>query len=187
MKLYVLRHCIAKSNENGIAASISEKYCGGLSKAGIEQAMGLVPKLKKYKFDAIIVSRLKRTIQTVRPYLDSLNNPPKIIISKLVLERDLGKLKGKTIEELDNYKKKNSTYPVSWKPSRGESVLDVYNRAKKFVVYLKKNFNKNSSILLVSHSVFLRCLDAFLTNKDIMKIYSYKGPKYGDIKEYLIK
>jgi broad specificity phosphatase PhoE len=135
----------------------------------------------------IIVSSLKRTTQTVQPYINSLDNPPKVIISKLVSERDLGKLKGKTIEEVDNYRKKDSTYPVSWKPPRGESVLDVYKRAKEFVVYLKKNFNKSSNILLVSHSNFIRCLDAFLTNKNIMKIYSYKGPKHGDIKKYLIK
>jgi broad specificity phosphatase PhoE len=186
MELYVLRHCIAKSNEKRIAASISEKYCGGLSKQGLEEAKELANKLKRYRFDVVITSPLKRTKQSLKPHLETPNYKPRKLVLKLVSERRLGELTGKPIEEVGEVRRKSKDQ-ISWKPSGGESILEIYGRAKKFINYLKKNFNKDSKILLCSHSVFLRALDILLTKKDIKKIYSYKGPQHAKLKRYIIK
>jgi len=186
MELYVTRHAKSLSNEKEIAASISEEYCGGLSKLGKQQAKELIPKLQKHKFDTIIVSPLSRTIQTVQPYLDSLKILPKILTLKLVLERDLGDLIGLSIKEVREIKAKTREDPVKWIPTKGESILDVQKRAKEFVNYLKKNFNEDSKILLCGHSVFLRALDIILNKGDILKFYNYPEPQYGVLRKYSI-
>ncbi len=187
IKLYVIRHAQGLCNENKLAASISEKHCGGLSKLGEKQAEELVPKLLKNKYDVIIISPMIRTYQTIIPYLKTFETPPKIIISSLVLERDLGQLKGKTLAETKKYREKlNVEDKVSWLPPKGESILDVYERAKKFINYLKKEF-KGKSVLLCSHSVFLRALDVFLDEGNVKDFYTYKEPQHGVIRKYKIK
>lgn len=185
IKLYITRHGKALSNENKIAASTSEKHCGGLSKLGEKQAEELVPELLKHEYDVIIISPMIRTFQTLMPYLKTFTYPPKMIISDLVLERDIGELRGKTIGEVKDIIKKSKN-KVSWTPPNGESIIEVYARAKEFVSYLKKNF-EGKSILLCGHMVFLRSLEAFFKEVDINDIYSIEEPQHGVVKEYVIK
>ncbi len=187
IKLYTTRHGQALCNEAKLAASISEKHCGGLSKLGEKQAEDLVPKLLENKYDAIIISPMIRTHQTLIPYFKTFSYPPKIIISDLILERDLGDLRGKTLLETKKAREgMTDSERVSWIPPKGESFLDVYERAKKFVLYLKENF-EGQSILVCSHSAFLRTLDVLLNNKEITDFYSYEEPQHGVLREYEIK
>jgi len=192
IKLFVTRHGNAISNEKNIAASVSEKYCGGLSKIGEEQAKKLVSTLLKHKFDIIFVSPLIRTMQTVFPYLRTFTYPPKLVISELILERDLGDIKGKSMSEVKDYReskgyndRKRRGNLMSWTPQNGESIYDVKKRANKFIEYIKENFD-GKSILVVSHSIFIRILDILLTNRKIDSFYSLDEPKHGEVKSYEI-
>lgn len=183
MKLYVLRHTKSYGNELNLLDSISKKYDRGLSKKGITQASELLPKLKKYKFDLFIISPLNRTKDTISPYLKILENP-KVIVSNLTLERNGGifiGMKNIAIKEYCNKKKIKDL--VSFRPKNGESILDVYKRAKKFISYLKKNFKKES-ILLCGHKNFISCLDIALKNKNIKNYYKFKAPDNGEIRKY---
>jgi broad specificity phosphatase PhoE len=186
IKLFVTRHGKAICNENGLAASVSEKHCGGLSELGKKQAEELLPELLKNEYDVIITSPMIRAYQTLWPYLRTFTRPPKIVISDLVLERDLGDLRGKTLVETKKFREDNNVVDrVSWLPPNGESILDVYERVKKFIEYLKDNF-EDKSVLVCSHSVFLRTLDIFLNNGDIKSFYDYPEPEHGVVKKYLI-
>lgn len=183
MKLYVVRHARSYGNELNLLDSISEKYNRGLSKKGTIQARELVSKLRKHKFDFFIVSSLKRTVDTIKPYLKTLDNP-KLIVSKLTLERDGGVFIGMKNTVIKEFCEKNKIKDrVRFKPKDGESILEVYKRAKKFIRYLKKNFKKEF-ILLCGHKNFIVCLDIDLKNKDIKNFYRYKPPKNGEIRRY---
>lgn len=185
MKIFILRHAESVGNERKIIDSISPKFDLGLSIKGKKQAKELVNKLNKYKFDVFIVSHLTRTIETLNPYLKTLKNP-KIIINDLTLERDAGELIGKSLTARKEYiKKKKIKDAVSFKPKNGESVLGVYKRAKKFIIFLKKNF-KDEKILICGHSHFLRCFEIALTKKDIKDFYSFSQLKNGELREFSI-
>lgn len=183
--LYVTRHGKALSNEKKIACSISEKYCGGLSKIGEKQAEELVPELLKNKYDVILISPLIRSYQTLIPYLKTFMYPPKIIISDMILERDIGDLKGKLVSEVKKYIDNSDDGPVSWTPPNGESLYDVEKRVKEFISYLKNNF-EGKSVLICGHSMFLRTLDIFLKKGDMKNFYSTEEPQHGVIKKYNI-
>ena len=186
IKLYVVRHGNALCNEKKLAASISEKHCGGLSKLGERQAEDLVSELLKHEYDAIIVSPMIRAYQTIMPYFKTFTHPPNIIISDLVLERDLGDLKGKILEEVKKIREgMTDSEKISWIPVNGESLLDVQNRVYKFISYLKDNF-EGQSVLLCSHSVFLRVLNIVLEKKDIGTVFPWEAPDHGLVKSYNI-
>lgn len=179
MKIFILRHTKSVGNEKKI---LDSNLDSNLSEEGLKQARELVPILSRHKFDIFIVSPLKRTIKTIKPYLETLSNP-KVIVNDLTLEREGGKFIGGPQSGIMDYCEQNNLDKVSFRPKGGESILDVYERAKKFVQFLKENF-KNKSILICGHKNFLMCLEIVLTNKDIKEFYSFEILKNGEIKEF---
>jgi broad specificity phosphatase PhoE len=179
MKIILLRHVESESNKGNKADSQIDSE---LTEEGREKAKKLIPQLKKLKIDVIIVSPLKRTLDTIKPFLESLKSKPKIIVGKLTSERDLGKFTGSKIGDFQEYCNKNNLDKVFQKPEGGESIFDTYKRAKKLFSSLKKNY-KRKNILICGHKNFLLCLEIVITNKRIEKYYSYPPLKTGEIKE----
>lgn len=180
MKLYLMRHTHSIGNEKKM---LDSRLDYGLSEKGKKQAKDLASVLEKYNFNVIIVSPLKRTQETINPFLQKHN--VKVIISDLTLERDGGVFTGKNQSAIREYCEENNLDKVSFRPENGESILDVFERAKKFVKYLKETFEKES-ILVISHKNFLTCLEVLITEKDIMNYYSYKPLDNAEIKEFKI-
>ncbi len=180
MKLTLLRHVESISNKNNSADS---RINAGLSEKGRKDARELVNKLKKFNINLIIVSPLKRTLDTLKPFLNSLESKPKIITSDLTVERDLGKFTGSPMGAFQEYCEENNLDKVSQKPDKGESIEDVYKRAKEFLDYLKKNFD-NKIILVCGHKNFLSCLEIAVKNLSIKDYYSYKPLSPGEFREF---
>lgn len=184
MKLYIVRHGQSLGNVANIIDDNShpETDKNGLSKKGKQQAEEIVKNLKNFKIDIVITSPLLRTKETVELYLK--NNKVKLVISDLTIERNAGIFVGKEKTAIKEYCIKNNIKDrVSFRPEKGESILDVYERSRKFLEYLLKNF-KNKSVLLCGHVNFLGCLDVTINKKSIMKFYSYSYLKNGEIKSY---
>lgn len=179
MKIYLLRHSKSIGNEKEILDSCMDF---GLSEEGKKQAQDLISKLQKYKFDIFITSPLKRTIETINPYLKTLKNP-KVLTNKLTLERDGGKFTGGIQSGIKDYCEKNKLNKVFFRPNNGESIKDVFARAKKFVEYLKENF-KNESILICGHKNFLMSLEMVLRKLPIKDYYNYEALGNGEIREF---
>lgn len=76
-KIYLIRHCKATGQE-----PLAE-----LTNEGKEKALELVPILEKFHIDHIISSPYKRTIQTIKPFSESIGIP--IIIDDKLQERVL--------------------------------------------------------------------------------------------------
>lgn len=180
MKVFLMRHTQSIGNEKKLLDSILDY---GLSEKGKMQANNLVGVLEKYNFDLIIVSPLKRTRETIKPFLQK--HKIKLIVSDLTLERDGGVFIGKSQDAIKEFCEKNNLDRVSFEPEKGESILDVFERARKFVKYLKENY-RNENILIVGHKNFLRCLEIAITEKDIMKFYSNEPLENAEIKEFVL-
>lgn len=187
MKLYIIRHAHSVGNDLNIADSISPEFDLGLSEKGKIQAEEIVSTLNAYQFDVIIVSPLKRTIDTITPYLNKLTNSksnPVIIVNTLTLERNIGEFTGMKMGSMLEYCKQHGiTDNVSFRPKGGESILDAYERAKLFLIYLQKTF-KDESVLVCGHKNFLTCLEIAITKENIMDFYSKKELFNGEIREF---
>ena len=185
MKVFIMRHAHSVGNDKAVIDSIAPQFDLGLSEKGTRQAEALINTLNAYTFDVFIVSPLTRTIDTIQPYLDTLSDP-KVIINTLTLERDAGSFIGKPLLAIKDYcEEHNIKDMISFTPQGGESILDVYARAKEFLTFLKNTFN-HESILICGHKNFLACLEILINNKDIMSFYSLHFLENGEIREFSI-
>ena len=130
-----------------------------------------------------MVSPFRRTQETIEPYLKK--RKIKFVVSDLTAERNAGIFAGKNKGSIRDYcLAHNIQDTISFKPKKGESILEVYQRAKKFLDYLNDKF-KDKSVLLCGHINFLTCLDIAINGEDISKFYSFRSLKNGEIKEYI--
>ena len=183
--IYLIRHCITKDSELGINGSLTDTP---LSENGLIQARSLIPTLSKFNYDLIIISPLQRTKQTIQPYVDSLKLSPEIVVEVLTLERDLGLLTNSVNDDgqipasiLASGKTK-----TEWVPPQGESTIQVYLRAKRFLNSLKKR--QKSHILICGHQNFLRCLEMAIKDIPINddSFFSDSPPRmeFGELRVY---
>jgi len=179
MKLYLLRHALIPENENGINGSWTDS---ALSEKGEAQARDLTGVLSRNTYDLFIVSPLQRTQQTIQPYLDTLGNP-EVLVDELVIERNLGDLTN-TIKgdgKIEKSIRESGLNKIEWRPSSGESIVDVYGRAKTFFEKIKKQY-PNKTLLICSHRNFLRCLELVVLHKSIEDFYIEEPPMPAIIK-----
>ena len=179
MKIILLRHAETTSNKNDKADSQTDAE---LTEKGQKDAHNLISKLEDLKIDVFIVSPLKRNLQTIQPFLDTLNDP-KVIFSKLTIERNLGDFTGTPIGTFQKYCDDKNEDKVFCRPKNGESIVDAHERAKKFLQFLKKNY-KNKTILVCGHKNFLMCFEILLRDLDIKNYYKYKPLKNTGIREF---
>ncbi|MFH1307990.1 MAG: histidine phosphatase family protein [archaeon] len=181
MKIILLRHSESISNKEDKADS---QIDSGLTVKGKKDANELISKLKKLKMDLFIVSPLKRNLQTIQPFLETINKP-KVIISELTLERNLGDFTGSEMGAFQKYCDENKLDKVFYRPKNGESIADTYERAKKFLKSLKKYSDKK--ILVCGHKNFLMCLEILIKNEDIKDYYNFIPLKNSEIREFNVK
>ncbi|TRZ80242.1 histidine phosphatase family protein [bacterium] len=166
MKIYLLRHTEAYNPDNIDYYQTDLE----LSEKGKKQAKELVKKLKKYHYDVIFSSPMKRARQTIAPFLKTLENP-KVVYESLIIERHTGEFNGKYPKRFFlNYCLKNNLDRISFRPKDGESLLDVTKRAKEFFKFIEKNY-KDKSVLVVSHGNVLRCLEGLIKKIDPADFY----------------
>ena len=182
VKIYLLRHVQSDDTEKGINGSHTNS---SLSNAGRKEAEKLIPILSKNHYDIFIASPLKRTKETIEPYLHTLENPT-VLVDALTNERDLGKLTNTTREQLKNYIEEHKiTDRIAWQPPQGEAILEVYERAKRFLKHLQENY-PSKNILICGHQNFLRCLELLILGRSIYEFYSYEPErlKPGEMRTY---
>lgn len=179
MKIFLLRHTESMGNERRIADSVIDTE---LSEKGIKDAKKLISALSKNNYDIFITSPLRRTLETLGPFLSTLNNP-KVIKDPLTTERNLGEFTGSPIGTFAKYCQDNSLDRISFRPAKGESVADVYERAKEFLPNIKENYH-DKSILICGHAIFLHCLELLLRDIPLSDFYSFETIGNGELKEF---
>ena len=172
-KIYFVRHGETKANKERL---LFGQLDWDLNKEGIKQSKQAALKLSNIKADYIISSPLKRAKNTAGIISKKLKTK-KIIIDKDLIEKSEGLWEGKSYWEV---RKKDPKGYKQWlkspfknKPPKGESVLDLDKRVKRFYkAVLRKYSGKN--IIVVCHSGPIRLFVLRLLNANIDKFWRLK-------------
>ena len=172
MELIFVRHGETREGKKGI---ILGSLDGNLTTKGKQEAKEIAYKIngKRILPDIIASSPLKRAVDTAYIISKILGTP--IVIDPLIRERVAGVAEGKTESQIDwdTYEQKP---PAHRKHAGGESFLDVYKRAQKFIQKIKRQPDKQV-ILVVSHSVFILMCIAVLRKISIEYVLKHKPKK----------
>ena len=188
-KIYFVRHGQTKANKERL---LFGQLNWDLNKEGVKQARRAASRLSKIKADYIISSPLKRAIHTakiiaVRAGFSAAGGPalgrkpaptvPKIIIDKSLIEKSEGLWEGKSYWEVrrDDPKGYKQWLKDTFRnaPPKGESVLDLNKRVKKFYKTVLKKYN-SKKIIVVCHSGPIRLFILHLLEADIDKFWHLK-------------
>ena len=157
--LYLTRHGETVENVQHI---LQGHLPGTLTAKGIEQAQTLRDKLQGEKFDAIVVSDLKRTVDTARIVAEP--HQQELILTPLLRERDWGSLTGAYIPDV-----RDKQFPANT-----ETVEALFLRAHLFLEYIITEF-PNKKVLAIGHGLFNRTILAALEGKTIREITPFSN------------
>ena len=160
MKIYLVRH--GKTDSNEIHCLVGQKSNIDINERGIIEAKELREKLKDVKFDICFSSPLTRAKSTAKILVgDStlIKEDPRI------MERYLGEFEGKD-KELYDIDKFND-FNLNSGEGKVEKVRDLFSRCNEFIEFLKDNYPKDATILVVSHYGCVRVMHHILSNSTI--------------------
>ena len=126
-----------------------------LNSTGIEQAEITAKKLFDEKFDLIIVSPLKRALQTAE--IINKNKKVPMIIDHRLAERDFGEFEG--LKTSDFNFEEFWSYKANIKYIKAENIEDFFKRIYVFLDDIKVKY-KDKKVLLVTHggvSIPIKC------------------------------
>ncbi len=160
--IILTRHAKSKHNQKNIFAGnrLNTRLISEGKQEVKEQAVKIA---KKYCFDLIICSDLKRSYQTAKIHQkkqkEKYGKNIKIIKTDLLSEVDIGAISGMTqikAEEKypNDYKNIQSKKIEDWIFTEGENPDLLYKRYLRLIKFIKKYSKKN--ILLVGHAMFNR-------------------------------
>jgi broad specificity phosphatase PhoE len=172
MKIILLRH-EERYSDIGFFSNLTDN--------GIINACKLPKKLKKYKIDHIFSSPFIRTIQTIFPYCDKYNK--KINIEYGLYEyihnlyfllvqwyHDIEDIKDNDLHTIINKNYKTNVTKDDF--SILETEEDLAKRIKKFIDFLKQNYN-DKTILLVSHmGIINKIKDLYVKKTDMRDLFN---------------
>ena len=197
MTLYIIRHGETDMNRQGIVQGSGVD--SDLNDNGRKQARLFYQYYKNLHFDYIITSALKRTQQTVEPFL--LSNPKDSLRKGLLPSKGLpseergsqrewvklpelneiswGIHEGRKSDELTHvsYKKLMADWESGVYDSKlegGESAAELHARVTKAVDFFKSEQHQNKNILVCTHGRTLLCLLSILKNDPLSKMGIFK-------------
>lgn len=162
MKLIITRHPLTIEMEKGI---IQGKNAGAVSQKGFQQIKKFIGRIKKEKINFIISSDAKRCKTMANEILKEINVP--FEFTGLIDEKSYGENTGKKASEIDKSLIQGNTLD-SVKHPGGENLIEVRERAKKFLESLDKYKKTNKTILIISHSIFLSLFIGLILKMDTL-------------------
>ena len=205
MTLYIIRHGETALNRQNIVQGSGVD--SDLNATGRRQAQLFFNYYQNIAFDLVVTSALKRTHQTVAPFLHhfGLKNPISLDVHKAkstdfkerkwVQLHELNEIcwgvnEGKTTSpESEGYFK---TLMADWlsgvydsRIEGGESAKELHERVQKFVNFIK-NHNDKQNILVCTHGRTLLCLLTILAEHPLSNMNNFKHQNTGLYKVHLI-
>lgn len=167
MKLIATRHAETNYNVKDLV-NYDPAIDVHLTTKGIKQAEKLADQLKDFRFDAIYISRLKRTKQTA-DIINRYHEKP-LIINELLDDTNNG-FEGQPYSEAKAWRDAQPD-PISARYlNKYESVNDMTVRVQKFLNFLKQHHQNNETILIVTSSHLikqLRMLNGEITMSELL-------------------
>jgi broad specificity phosphatase PhoE len=167
MRLVIVRHGETEHNAKGILMGHQDIE---LSASGINQARIVAQRLKEEHFDIIYCSDLRRCKNTLDEIVKFHNDTP-VVFSEELRERNMGVFEGGPREKLHEAFNEHKGDPLDFKPEAGESVNELFNRARSFFE-LMLDKHKNESVLVITHGGIMRCLDSLLTQRPLLDLFN---------------
>lgn len=170
MKLILTKHGETIENQQGITQG---HLPGTLSKKGMEQVKRVAERLRDEKIDFIYSSDLARAADTANRIAEYHPNTPIKFVREL-RERNMGEFQGKKKSDIDWYKKRKHYSELGIKPKDGESLEELYGRAKRFL-YDALRKHKNDAVLFVGHNGINKALVCAIANRPASEISKMKN------------
>jgi phosphoserine phosphatase len=176
MTLYIIRHGETDLNRKGIVQGSGVD--SELNKIGRNQARMFFEYYKNIHFDTIVSSSLKRTQQTVEPFLrrkthnEWIKMPELNEISWGVHEGQVG-----NTNSHESYTKLMNDWESGVYDSRieeGESAAELQTRVNQAVDFLKNKKYRGKNILVCTHGRTLLCLLTILNEHPLSKMGEFK-------------
>ena len=161
-KLYLIRHAHTVDNDLKRYSGFSDT---DLSETGKEQSKQLCEYLKEnVRVDKVYTSFLKRTYETVRPYLEWSSLP--VVKKEGLNEMNFGKFDSLTLKEIEE------KYPIEYKEfmkgdvmyrfPEGENLEETYNRNIKAFEEIMNENDGDESVMIVGHMGTVRNIISYL-------------------------
>ncbi len=154
MKIILVRHGQTESNYEGI---MQGRVNNLMNDTGRRQCQKLRDKLNDIKIDYCYMSPLVRCVETA---FILIGDRCEMIRDDRLIERDLGELEGKKRDLYD--KDKYWNYEINSSDLGVESVQSIISRCDDFLNYIKNKYDKDTTILVVTHSAPYRALKLLL-------------------------
>lgn len=132
-----------------------------LNDTGRRQAQRLKEKIKDIKFDYCYMSPLVRCVETA---LILIGDRVEMIPDKRLIERNMGELEGRPLQEYNAYKFWD--YDLNRDDYGVENVHNIINRCEDFLDYIKEK-NNSQHVLIVTDGAPYRALRHLLQNHKI--------------------
>lgn len=169
-RIYLVRHAESIANTQG--AYQGQTHDTSLSSLGLMQSRALADYLKDHYFDRIIVSPLKRAMQTAHLIAKAQNLDP--VHERRIIEINHGKWEG--LSKLEVSQRWPQAYLLWQKfPSKavfpgGERFLDTSTRV---VSWWRELSLENGIFLVITHDGIIRLLLAQLTRQSLDSIWQF--------------
>ena len=144
IQMYFARHGQTEENVNRI---FQGQLPGRLTEEGKRQAVAMGEELAGVSLDAVVSSDLQRVVDTVQLAVGNRNLPWEK--NSLLREIDWGSWTGRPLDSVDR----------KHLPSDAETKEMLYERAGRFVEYLRKNY-EGKKVLVVAHGLVNRSIQA---------------------------
>ncbi|MDY4611540.1 MAG: histidine phosphatase family protein [Sphaerochaetaceae bacterium] len=166
MKIYVARH--GQTEWNAL-----NKVCGRtdlpLTEEGVSQAKKLSEAVSRLHVDSIVVSPMKRALQTARVVSEE-NGIPYIVDDRLI-EQDYGIYEG--VDRLDEGFLANKRC-FAYRYPQGESMMQVAHRTYSLLDDLRKT-HADENILLVCHGGVARVIRTYFIDMTNEEFFHYNA------------
>jgi len=166
LNLYIIRHGETDYNKRGIVQG--KGIDSDLNEIGISQAQSFYNAYHNIPFDVIYTSTLKRTHQTVAPFLrHTINHQTREELDEI----DWGIYEGKAVQNdfHDEYKKVTELWKkgeIDLRIDGGDSPQDLKIRQQSFIDSTLYNSSQNN-VLICMHGRALRIFLCTLLNQDL--------------------
>lgn len=176
MTLYIIRHGETDLNRQGIVQG--NGVDSELNAVGRKQAHLFYQYYNNIHFDYIVTSNLKRTHQTVEPFLLRGTHKDWIKLPELN-EISWGVHEGKKGDETqhESYKKLMNDWEsgvYDTKIEGGESAAELHQRVNKAIEFLTQPQYQGKNILLCTHGRTLLCMLTILNKHPLSMMNNFK-------------
>ena len=182
--VYLVRH---GQTEENLQRIFQGHMPGVLTEEGKQQAIGLRDKLADLSLDAVVSSDLKRVIDTVNLAFgmdEGELHPDGMLVlhgamipwekTRLLREIDWGSWTGLFISSVD----------TSRLPADAESKEMLYERAGRFLDYLRTHYD-GKSVLVVAHGLVNRSIQAQIEGVEVEHLYDVPHMKNAEVRRFV--